>query len=174
MSLPHEPHRPDELWQPGPIRTLIADDSDLYSEALALTLQFETGIEIVGRAADGREAVELALSLRPDVILMDLDMPVLDGIEATKAVLRELPSTRIVVVTGSSAAEDKRRAENAGVAAYVHKGGFAGDLFDAIYGSKERSGSGRSAQREARPEPPPARPPRRRAGATMRALRAFR
>ena len=169
MSLPHEPLRPDELWQPGPIRALIADDSDLYSEALALTLQLEPGIEIVGRAADGREAVELALSLRPDVVLMDIDMPFMDGVEATKAVLRELPSTRIVIVTGSTAAEDKRRAEKAGVAAYVHKGGFAGELFDAIFRSRERS-----ARREEQPEQPPARPPRRRAGPTMSAQRALR
>jgi DNA-binding NarL/FixJ family response regulator len=175
MSLPHQPNRPEQLWQPAPVRALIADDSELYSEALALTLELEPGIEVVGRARDGTEAVELALSLRPDVVLMDLDMPVLDGIEATKAVLYGLPETRVVMVTASADEDDRLRAEEAGVSAYVRKGGFAGELFDAIFGSRERSA--RPGASEAQPERPPARsparPPRRRGPTTMRALRAF-
>jgi DNA-binding NarL/FixJ family response regulator len=150
------------------LRALIADDSDLYAEALALTLELEPGLAVVGRARDGSEAVELALALRPDVILMDLDMPAIDGIAATKAVVQALPSTRIVMVTASADEGDRRRAMDAGVVAYVRKGGFAGELFDAIFGATERS-----AERAAQPEPQPARPPRRRAGPTMRALRAF-
>jgi DNA-binding NarL/FixJ family response regulator len=168
MSLPHQPSRPEQLWQPAPLRALIADDSELYSEALALTLELEPGLEVVGRARDGMEAVELALSLRPDVVLMDLDMPVLDGIEATKAVLRGLPAARVVMVTASANDSDRLRAEAAGVAAYVRKGGFAGELFDAIFGSRERS-----PRPAGPPEPPPARPPRPRGPTTMRALRAY-
>jgi DNA-binding NarL/FixJ family response regulator len=168
MSLADQPTRPEQLWQPARLRTLIADDSELYAEAIALTLELEPGVEVVGHARDGQEAVELALSLRPDVVLMDLDMPVLDGIEATKAVLRELPTTRIVMVTASADADDRRRAEAAGVAAYVRKGGFAGELFEAIFGPRERS-----PRRSPRSEPTPARPPRQRGAVTMRALRAF-
>jgi pilus assembly protein CpaE len=168
MSLPHQPTRPEQLWQPARLRALIADDSELYAEAIALTLELEPGIEIVGHARDGQEALDLALSLRPDVVLMDLDMPVLDGIEATKAVLQQLPATRVVMVTASAEEDDRRRAEAAGVAAYVRKGGFAGELFEAIFGARERS-----PRRSARREPPPARPPRSRGAVTMRALRAF-
>jgi DNA-binding NarL/FixJ family response regulator len=173
MSLPHHPNGPEELWQPAPMRALIADDSDLYTEALLLTLELEPGIEVVGRARDGTEAVELALSLRPDVVLMDLDMPGLDGIEATKAVLHGLPATRVVMVTASADESDRLRAEEAGVAAYVRKGGFAGELFEAIFGSRERTGRERSGRRSQPPAPPPARPPRQRGPTTMRALRAF-
>jgi DNA-binding NarL/FixJ family response regulator len=168
MSLPHHPNRLDELWQPAPMRALIADDSDLYTEALLLTLALEPGIEVVGRARDGTEAVELALSLRPDVVLMDLDMPGVDGVEATKAVLHGLPATRVVMVTASADESDRLRAEEAGVAAYVRKGGFAGELFDAIFGSRERSGP-----QPQPPERPPGQRPRQRGPTTMRALRAF-
>ena len=169
MSLPHHHTRPEQLWQPARLRALIADDSELYAEALVLTLELEPSVEVVGHARDGQEAVDLSLSLRPDVVLMDLDMPVLDGIEATKAVLRELPDTRIVMVTGSADENDRRQAEAAGVAAYVRKGGFAGELFEAMFGSR-----GRSGRRSTRAEPPPARPPRSRGAVTMRALRASR
>jgi DNA-binding NarL/FixJ family response regulator len=167
MTLPLQPTRPDQLWQPARLRALIADDSDLYAEALALTLELEPGIELVGRARDGLEAVELAFSLQPDVVLMDLDMPGLDGIEATKAVLAAMPSVRVVMVTASANDDDERRAQEAGVSGYVRKGGFAGELFQAIFGP-----SASSRRRAAQSEPPPARPPRPRGPATSRGLPA--
>jgi DNA-binding NarL/FixJ family response regulator len=168
MSLPHPSNPSESLWQPASLRVLIADDNDLYAEALALTLDLEPGIEVVGRARNGAEAVELAAELETDVVLMDLDMPVLDGLDATRQVLDALPSTRVVMVTASADENDRRRAEEAGVAAYVRKGGFAGELFDAIFGSRERS-----RPRAAPPEPPPARPPRSHGAAATHALRAF-
>jgi two-component system response regulator DesR len=167
MSLPHSPSRPDQLWQPARLRALIADDSDLYAEAITLTLELEPDIEVVGRARDGKEAVDLALSLRPDVVLMDLDMPALDGIEATTEIRSAVPSVRVVMVTASAEDSDRRRAEAAGVAAYVRKGGFAGELFQAIFGTSEGS-----RRRAARPEPPRARPPRQRVRATTHELPA--
>lgn len=168
MSLPHPSNPSESLWQPAGLRVLIADDNDLYAEALALTLDLEPGIEVVGRARNGAEAVELAAELETDVVLMDLDMPVLDGLGATRRVLEALPSTRVVMVTASADEDDRRRAEEAGVAAYVRKGGFAGELFDAIFGAR-----GRSRPRAAPPEPPPGRPPRSHAAAATRVLRAY-
>jgi DNA-binding NarL/FixJ family response regulator len=168
MSQPHPSNPSESLWQPASLRVLIADDNDLYAEALALTLELEPGIELVGRARNGAEAVELAVKLETDVVLMDLDMPVLDGLGATRAVLEALPSTRVVMVTASADDEDERRAREAGVVAYVRKGGFAGELFDAIFGARERS--------RPRAEPPerlPERPPRAPGGVAMSALHAF-
>ena len=113
-------------------RVLIADDNAFFLEALMITLKVDERIEIAGRAQHGREAVELASSLHPDVVLMDLDMPVLDGIEATRGVLEVSPATRVVVLTASSSADDERRAREAGADAYLRKGCPAADLFDAI------------------------------------------
>lgn len=113
-------------------RVLIADDNAFFLEALMITLKVDKRIEIIGRAQHGREAVELASSLRPDVVLMDLDMPVLDGFEATRWVLEVSPATRVVVLTASRSADDERRARAAGADTYLRKGCPAADLFDAI------------------------------------------
>jgi NarL family two-component system response regulator LiaR len=135
--------------QPAPLRVLIADDHDLFAQAMTVTLGLDGRLEVVGRARDGREAVELATALRPHVVLMDLNMPVLDGIEATRQVRQLSPAPSVVVVTSSSSAEDERLAREAGAEAYVRKGGCASELFDAIFGvpSRERS------ERRRRPEP---------------------
>ena len=140
-----------------------------------MTLQLDERLEVVARARDGREAVDLASSLQPDVVLMDLHMPVLNGIEATREVRRAAPGCRVVIVTSSTSADDERRAREAGASAYVRKGGFAAELFDAIFNAASESPGARAAQlREVPPVPPPAPRSRRLAPATIRVLRAFR
>jgi signal transduction histidine kinase/ActR/RegA family two-component response regulator len=81
------------------IRVLIVDDHELFREGLSKMLQGQEGISVVGRAADGREAIQLALQLNPDVILMDLSMPVLDGIKATAQIHAQLPNIKIIGLT---------------------------------------------------------------------------
>jgi DNA-binding NarL/FixJ family response regulator len=103
------------------IRVLIADDHRLFAESLTLMLEVEQEIEVVGYAADGREAAALAAILDPDVVVMDLDMPVMDGIAATVAVGRSAPGASVVIVTGSTDPRDAARARAAGAAAYVPK-----------------------------------------------------
>jgi DNA-binding NarL/FixJ family response regulator len=103
------------------IRVLIADDHRLFVESLMLMLEVDDEIEVVGRAADGSEATALTAILRPDVVVMDLDMPVMDGFEATSAVLRSSPRTHVIVLTGSRDPEDERRALSAGAEAFLHK-----------------------------------------------------
>jgi DNA-binding NarL/FixJ family response regulator len=103
------------------IRVVIADDHRLFAESLRLMLEVEQEIEVVGYAADGREAVALATLLAPDVVVMDLDMPVMDGVEATSAVHRSAPGVSVVIVTGSTDPRDAVRARAAGAAAYVPK-----------------------------------------------------
>src|SRR4051794_5672024 len=104
-----------------PVRVLIVEDHDLYAQTLRLLLETNDRIEVVARAADGSKGVELALELRPDVVLMDVAMPVMDGIEATRAIREQLPSTRIVVLSSSPAADDVRHAFEAGAEAYLTK-----------------------------------------------------
>jgi DNA-binding NarL/FixJ family response regulator len=114
------------------VSVLIADDQRLFAEALEAILSTDGRINVVGRAVDGREAVELAREHRPDVVLMDIAMPVLDGIDATREIRDELPDTRVIVLTGSAATGDVSRARTAGASGYVTKDQITGDLLQAI------------------------------------------
>lgn len=104
-----------------PLKVLVADDDPLFAEIVTILLAAEERIDVVGDAADGKEAVELAASLLPDVVLMDLSMPVMDGIEATRTISSSLPSVRVVVLTGSASLADVDSARAAGAVAYVTK-----------------------------------------------------
>ena len=115
-----------------PIRVLIADDHRLFGEALEAVLADDERISVVGYARNGAEAVTLAKRLRPDVTLMDISMPVMDGVEATRRIRESLPSACVVMLTGSNAPEDVARAREAGAAAYVTKDRIAAAVIDAI------------------------------------------
>src|SRR5262245_63248258 len=104
------------------ISVLIADDHRLFAEALEAILASEPEIEVVGRARNGEEAVERALALSPDVILMDIAMPGVDGVEATKRIRREQDSARVLMLTGSNSRNDVARGRGGGAAALRHEG----------------------------------------------------
>jgi DNA-binding NarL/FixJ family response regulator len=114
------------------VRVLIADDQRLFAEALEAILTTDARIVVVGRAVNGEEAVALARDGLPDVVLMDIARPVLDGIAATEAIAVEAPGTRVIVLTGSDAPEDITRARAAGASGFVTKDQVAGDLVRAI------------------------------------------
>ena len=114
------------------IRVLIADDHRLFAQALEAILATNERIEVVGQARDGAEAVELARSLDPDVTLMDIAMPGMDGFEATREIRREKPDACILMLTGSDSRSDVDRARKAGAAGYVTKDRIAAELMDAI------------------------------------------
>jgi DNA-binding NarL/FixJ family response regulator len=116
----------------SPIRVLIADDHRLFAEALEAILSGEATIEVVGRARNGAEAVELALELQPDVVLMDISMPVMDGIEATRRIREARADACVVMLTGSNAAADVDRSREAGATGYVTKDRIASQLIEAI------------------------------------------
>jgi DNA-binding NarL/FixJ family response regulator len=117
---------------PRTIRVLIADDHRLFAEALEAILAGEERIDVVGRARDGKEAVGLARSLEPDVILMDIAMPVMDGVEATKRIRRDRPRACVLMLTGSNSRADVDRCRRAGAAGYVTKDRIASQLIEAI------------------------------------------
>jgi DNA-binding NarL/FixJ family response regulator len=114
------------------IRVLIADDHRLFAEALEAILGGDERIAVVGQAGDGEEAVRLAADLEPDVILMDISMPVMDGIEAAQAIHARGNGASILMLTGSNSRSDVDRARTAGAAGYVTKDRIAAELIDAI------------------------------------------
>jgi DNA-binding NarL/FixJ family response regulator len=115
-----------------PISVLIADDHRLFAEALEAILDGDGRIAVVGRAGDGQEAVELTRRLKPDVVLMDLSMPVLDGIEATREIRRRGHKPCVLVLTGSNSRQDVDRSREAGASGYVTKDRIASELVEAI------------------------------------------
>ena len=118
--------------QPGKIRVLIADDHRMFAEALEAILATDDRLDVAGQAGDGSEAVRLALKTRPDVILMDIAMPVMDGVEATKQIRKQWPTACVLMLTGSNSLSDVDRAREAGAAGYVTKERIAAELIEAI------------------------------------------
>jgi DNA-binding NarL/FixJ family response regulator len=114
------------------IRVLIADDQTLLRGGIRAMLEAEADLEVVGEAADGAEAVEQALRTHPDVVLMDLHMPRLDGIEATRRLLAAGSRARILVVTTFDLDEYVFRALKAGAAGFLLKATSPGRLADAV------------------------------------------
>jgi len=103
------------------IRVLIAEDHHLVRDGIKLLLQALDGVEVVGEAADGREAIALALSLQPDVILMDIMMPELNGLDATARIVNANPRTRVVILSMSAGEEAVLPALRAGAVGYLLK-----------------------------------------------------
>jgi len=114
------------------IRVLIADDHPVVREGLAAMLQRQEDITVVGEAEDGAEAVELAGRTSPDVVLMDLRMPVMDGVEAMRRLATVVPSARVIVLTTYDNDEFIARGIEAGARAYMLKDCPREDLFKAI------------------------------------------
>lgn len=122
------PTRPAEL---AGRRVLLVDDHRMLRESLRRALGDE-GIDVVAEAADGLEGVALAAAHRPDVVLMDVTMPILDGLEATRRLSAELPGLPVILLTMHAEATLLRDARAAGAAGYVEKGGSIDDVLDAI------------------------------------------
>jgi DNA-binding NarL/FixJ family response regulator len=116
-----------------PVRLLIADDEPLIRETLAELLA-EEGFEVVGQAEDGMEAVRAVAVLRPDVVIIDVRMPLLNGIEATRRILAEHPETRVVALSAYDDPALASAAREAGAIDYIAKGTPSQQLVDRIRG----------------------------------------
>ena len=104
-----------------PIRIIIADDHALLRRGLAALLGFDKDISVVGDAKNGADAVKVAMQLRPDVVVMDLSMPAMDGVEATRLIRSALPETRVLILTTYSSSIDVARAIEAGASGALVK-----------------------------------------------------
>jgi DNA-binding NarL/FixJ family response regulator len=115
-----------------PARLIIADDHALLRSGILSMLYGETGLEVVGEAADGMEALELCRRLHPDLVLMDVRMPKMDGLAATRAIKEEFPQTNVVMVTMQEDPDYLFEAVLAGAAGYVLKGATPEQLTEAV------------------------------------------
>ena len=153
------------------ITVLLAEDHMIVREGLRALLEAEGDVEIVGEAQTGRQAVQLAKRLRPDVVVMDIAMPLLNGLEATRQIRKAVPATRVLILSAHSDDEYIRQVILLGAAGYlikqtsadflskaireVQKGNtfFSPSIADRVRSfSKEVAGGGHSAQEENRPE----------------------
>jgi DNA-binding NarL/FixJ family response regulator len=116
----------------GPIRVLLVDDQSLFREALAVLLGVRTDIVVVGEAGNGDEALARAADLQPDVVLMDLRMPVLDGIAATRRMRVEQPGVRVIALTTFDDDDDVFAALRAGAVGYLLKDVSSARLVEAV------------------------------------------
>jgi CheY-like chemotaxis protein len=129
-ALPREPS--------GKIRVLLADDHAVVRNGIALQLLQQPDIEVVGEAADGRNAVELVRSLRPDVVTMDVNMPGMNGVDAARAIHSEFPATRIIGLSMSDESEQGAAMRSAGAEHYLSKSASLDRLLAAIRGPSGR------------------------------------
>jgi DNA-binding NarL/FixJ family response regulator len=111
---------------------LICDDDDAFASALAMLLEGERDLEVIGRARDGVEALRVLEHRRADVVTMDLEMPVMDGIEATALIRARHPETAVVLVSGSGSSEKVSAGLGAGAAMSIQKSAVTDELVPAV------------------------------------------
>jgi two-component system chemotaxis response regulator CheB len=126
---------------------LLVEDDDAFAAALTELLEADGRVKVAGRASNGREGVELAEALRPDVVLMDIVLPVMDGVEATREIRRRQPTIPVVGITGWEYEERALEVRDAGAVDFVRKGRLDPDLVEIVVAAA----SHRSRRRRIRP-----------------------
>jgi DNA-binding NarL/FixJ family response regulator len=125
------------------IRVLLVDDQAVVRRALRVRFHLEPDLEVVGEASTGSEALTLAQTLTPDVVLMDIEMPEMDGIEATAALRRVVPQSAVVILSIYDDAQTRGRAQAAGAVAFVEKRGATDALLSAMRLAAGQAGKSR-------------------------------
>lgn len=122
----------------APVRIVVVDDEPLFVEMVLAMLGGEEDLEVVATARDGAEGVRLAADLDPDVVVMDISMPVMNGIDATREITRHDPDASVLILTGGSNVADIDKARMAGASGYLTKDRIAGELVSEIRGLGDR------------------------------------
>jgi DNA-binding NarL/FixJ family response regulator len=125
----------------GRIRVLLADDTQEIRRLLRVNLELDGRFEVVGEAADGAEAVELTRSLHPDAVVLDLAMPIMDGLQAAPAIRESVPAARILVLSGFDHSRMEARAREQGAHGYLEKGTAFGKIADVLMALCREDGS---------------------------------
>ena len=118
-----------------PVHVLVADDNPLLAEAVAALLETDARIEVVGCAGNGAEAVDFTHKLAPDVVLMDIRMPLMSGIEATRRILAARPETRVLILTAHGSAAEIDAAFAAGAVGCITKDDLGARLIETVLGA---------------------------------------
>ncbi len=116
------------------MRVVIVDDQEPFRQAARMVVELSDGFDVAGEAASGEEAVELVRALDPDLVLMDVNLPGIDGLEATRRILAEAPRSRVVLVLSTYEADDyEAQALAAGASAFIPKSSFGPDTLEAAW-----------------------------------------
>jgi DNA-binding NarL/FixJ family response regulator len=137
---------------PDKIRVLLVDDIPQVLQDMRVFLELAGGLEVIGEASNGQEAVHLAYHLKPDTVVMDLEMPIMDGFEATRQIKAQHPGIRVVILSVHAGMEEKEIARLAGADAIVIKGASYEVLMDAI--ACKLSGHEKKGKKHEYPEDP--------------------
>jgi DNA-binding NarL/FixJ family response regulator len=116
----------------APVRVLVVDDHTGFRRALVATLSLVNGLQVVGEAGDGEAGAEAAIALRPDVVMMDLSMPGISGVDSMRRIHRREPALPVVILTAHADAALEREALAAGAAGFIAKGGGLQELVEAL------------------------------------------
>lgn len=144
------PPTPPEPSEPGvrPIRVLLADDHAVVRESLRLAIEGEADLEVIGEAKDGQEAIDLTMQLQPDVVVMDLLMPGVNGVDATRRIMADLPRTCVVGLSMYGDEEMEQIMRRVGAAAYLSKGGPIQTLLETIRNCRQPEAASAAQQEE--------------------------
>jgi DNA-binding NarL/FixJ family response regulator len=115
-----------------PCRVAVCEDDREFRQLMAMTLEYASDVVVIGEAENGQQAVDLATSARPDVLLLDLTMPVMDGFESLRLIRTASPESKVIIVSSSPAGEARDRTLNSGAVAYIQKGRSVAAIVEAV------------------------------------------